>query len=125
MKPPIFATCAAYAPLVAEITDGDGLLKLYPFGEAPQGVTLPYVVYQTVGGSPFNTLTCPPDKDQTFIQVDVYANTVGKAQEVARLVRDAVEGVAHVTALNGDFIDPETNNRRYSFDVAWISNSAI
>ena len=118
MYPPIFATCKAAAAVTALI--GASPVRLYPFGEAPAGVTKPYAVWQTVGGSPENCLAGVPDMDGMTIQVDVYGTTATSSRNVAIALRDAIEPVAYVTSWRGESRDPDTNNYRWSFDVDWL-----
>lgn len=117
MYPPIFATCAA-APAVNELL-GTAPTRLYPFGEAPQGVTYPYAAWQTVGGAPENYLGSRPDIDSYTLQVDVYAETGASARAVATALRDAIEPKAYITRWGGESKDPETGRYRISFDVDW------
>ena len=118
MYPPIFQVAAADPGVTALL--GAAPTRLYPFGEAPQGVTYPYAVWQSAGGAPENFLAGRPDADSYTTQVDVYADTADSARKVAKALRDAVELVAHVVAWRGDSRDPETKKYRFSFDVAWI-----
>lgn len=118
MTPPIFQICAA-APAVTALL-GTAPTRLFPFGEAPQGVALPYAVWQTISGLPENYLGQTPDIDSYTIQIDVYANTVAQARNVAEALRDAIELNAHVTRWGGDGTDPDTGHKRYSFDVDWF-----
>ena len=117
MYPPIFATCKAVAAVTALI--GTSPVRLYPFGEAPQGVTKPYAVWQTIGGAPENYIDCAPDIDSMAIQVDIYSTTAASARAVAVALRDAIEPVAHITSWRGESRDDETNHYRWSFDVDW------
>lgn len=118
MYPPIFQVCAATPAVTALL--GIGPTRLFPFGEAPQGVSLPYAVWQTIAGNPENYMDCPPDTDQHTLQIDVYARTGHQAREVANALRVAVEPYAHVTRLNGESTDPDTGHKRSSFDVDWF-----
>lgn len=118
MFPPIFQVCAA-APAVTALI-GSSPVRLYPFGEAPEGVTLPYVAWQIVGGAPENFINEAPDADTFNIQVDVYAANAESARQVAQAVRDAVQNRAHIVGLNGEGRDPETRNYRYGFSIDWI-----
>jgi hypothetical protein len=119
MHQPLFATLNASSAVKAIF--GSNPLRVYPFGEAPQGVTLPYVVFQTVAGSPENYLNQTPDMDAWTPQVDVYASTPTAAYAGAQAVRDALEPVAHITAWRGESRDPDTNHYRYSFDVDFMT----
>ncbi|MFL1404182.1 DUF3168 domain-containing protein [Marinobacter sp. M1N3S26] len=117
MFPPIFQICAGNAAVTNLL--GTVPTRLFPFGEAPQGVTLPYAVWQTVSGGPENYLGQRPDMDLFMLQVDVYADTASDARSTAQALRDALEGHAHITGWRGDGRDDETNHYRYSFDLDW------
>lgn len=117
MFPPIFATCFASAAVKAVL--GSAPCRIYPFGEAPQGVAMPYAVWQSIGGAPENYINQVPDVDAFDIQVDVYAATGDSARAVAKALRDAIEPVAHITRWGGDPTVSETKTKRYSFDVSW------
>lgn len=119
MYPPIYSICSDSAAVKAVLGDP---IRLYPFGDAPQGVALPYAVWQGYGGAPENTLTLP--KDDSFItQVDVYGDPEDprEAFAVAKALRDALEPHAHVIGYRGDQTDPVTGNRRVSFDVQFFT----
>lgn len=118
MYAPIFSACAASS----SVTDllGTSPVRLYQFGLAPQKVTYPYAVWQTVSGSPENFLAGRPDADSYTLQVDVYADTASSARAVAKAIRDAIELHAHVVGWRGESIGPETKKYRFGFDVDWI-----
>lgn len=115
MYPPIFQLCTASAAVTALL--GTGPTRLFPAGEAPQGVALPYAAWQTITGLPENNLDCRPDADTWSVQIDVYAKTLTAARAAAAAIRDAIEPSAYVTSWRGESRDPDTNNYRYSFDV--------
>jgi hypothetical protein len=118
MLPPIFAVCAASAAVTALL--GTAPTRLYPFGEAPQGVALPYAVWQGLpGGGPLNHLGDRPDMDQWLLQVDVYARTVADATAVVEALRDAIEPHAYITRWGTQETDRDTGHRRLGFDVSW------
>lgn len=120
MYPPIFSTCAA----VTAVTDLLGLspTRLYPFGDVPQGVALPYAVWQQVGGEPENYLADDPDTDSFTLQVDVYSSTEASALDAAKALRNAIQGQAHIVGWRGFGRDATTGRWRYSFDVQWWVN---
>jgi len=118
MYPPIFAVCAADAGVTALL--GASPTRLYPFGEAPQGVVYPYAVWQLVGGSPENYINQRPDIDSFTVQVDVYADTGTTARSIATALRDAIEPHAHIVRWGGESRDQDTNRYRSSFDVDWF-----
>lgn len=118
MFPPIFQVCAADAGVKAVF--GSSPVRFYPFGEAPQGVTKPYAVWQTApGGAPQNYLGQRPDIDLFALQVDIYADNATAVRTAAKALRDAIEPRAHITSWNGESKDPETASYRVSFDVDW------
>lgn len=117
MYPPIYTVCAAVAAVKAVL--GTGPTRLYPFGDAPQDVALPYAVWSVIGGNPENLLGEVPDVDRFLLQVDVYAETVTEAREAAEALRDAIETEAYVVSWSGESTDPETRRKRYSFDAEW------
>jgi hypothetical protein len=118
MFPPIFEVCAANAAVTALL--GSVPTRLYKFGEAPQGVQLPYAVWQTIGGFPQNYLDSAPDADQFSIQIDVYASTADSATAVAQAIRNAIQRRANIVSWGGTDRDPSTRNFRYGFSVDWI-----
>jgi hypothetical protein len=120
MIPPIFTICAADTAVRALI--GSNPVRLYPFGEAPQGVAKPYAVWQTINGSPENFLSGRPDADNYSVQVDVYGLTSESVLQVAGALRNALELDAHITNWGNTSRDYETKNYRYNVGVDFIQN---
>jgi len=119
MTPPIFQACSQDAGVTALLGNGSSL-RLYSFGEAPDGVAWPYAVWQLVNGNPENYLAGRPDVDGFSLQVDVYGTTGTSVRQVRDAIRDAIELRANITRWGGETRDPTTNNYRTSFDVDWI-----
>lgn len=117
MYPSIYATCSVNATVQAQF--GGSEPRLYPFGEAPFDVTLPYAVWQVTSGLPENCMNAVPDVDNWGLQIDVYASTASAARTAAQSLRDAIEPVAHITSWGGESRDPTTNHYRYRFNVDW------
>jgi hypothetical protein len=120
MDTPFYTTCKADPTIQALL--GGPEPRIYPFGAAPQNVTKPYVVYQWLGGSPFNMLNCRPDADRASLQVDVYGLTTQSTNSVFKAIRYAVELNAYLTNYNGDFREEDTKLYRTSFDLDWLVN---
>lgn len=123
MLPPIFPTVNVPA-VQALLKTGNGPLRFYAFGEAPQGVATPYAVWRRVFGSPENYLGDRPDVDFFKTQIDVYAADVpGQRAVMARAVADAlsyaIEGAAYVTTWLDDDRDAETKNYHSGFQADW------
>lgn len=119
MFPPIFQVAASDPGVTALL--GTGPVRLYPFGEAPEGTPLPYAVWQLVSGSPENYLAGRPDMDGFTLQVDVYAATGASARAVGAALRDSIELRAHITRWGGESKDEATGRYRLSFDVDWLT----
>lgn len=115
---PIFAVCSADADVRALL--GVNPHRLYPFGEAPEGVAKPYAVWQLVTGSPENYLAGRPDLDGYTLQVDVYAVTATSARAVTDALAHAIELKANIVSWGGEKKDTATNLYRSSFDVDWL-----
>lgn len=120
MDVPFYTVCKA-DPTVQALLGGTSP-RIYPFGQAPQDVVKPYVVYQWVGGSPYNLLNCRPDADQASLQVDVYGLTTQSTTAVAKAIRYAIELDSYITSYRGDMREEDTKLYRTSFDVDWIVN---
>lgn len=118
MTAPIFAVCAADDQVTALL--GLSPTRLYPFGEAPEGVVKPYAVWQLITGSPENYLAGRPDLDGFTLQVDVYATTASSARAVTTAISQAIELKAYVTRWGGESKDTETKLYRSSFDIDWL-----
>ena len=124
MYPPIYATCAADTGVATLLTDTDGRLRLFPFGEAPQHFSRPYAVWQIVYGGPDNSLSCIPNTDLFGVQIDVYGPTADDVHAAAQVIRAALEATmqALVVRYNGQSKEPGAGNTRvyrYSFDIEW------
>lgn len=120
MDVPFYTTCKADA--VVQTLLGGTAPRIYPFGQAPEGVAKPYVVYQWIGGSPFNMMNCRSDADRASLQVDVYGITTQSTTTVAKAIRNAIELQSYITGYRGDMRDEETKLYRTSFDVDWLVN---
>lgn len=125
MYPPIFPIASASTQVRALL--GNSPVRFYPFSRAPgpndPGYAKPYAVHQLIYGTPENTLSCPPDIDMTGLQVDVYADSVESARDVAAALRDAIEGANnHVVAYNGEEIERETGLYRVGFTAEFWTN---
>ncbi|MES2910624.1 MAG: DUF3168 domain-containing protein [Pseudomonadota bacterium] len=118
--PPIFAAVNV-TEVQALLKTGQGELRFYLFGKAPQKVALPYAVWRQSYGSPENFIDQRPDTDGFGVQVDVYAANADDARAVAMALRDAIETKAYITAWRGESRDPDTNNFVFSFDSDWLT----
>lgn len=120
MLPPIFSVCAA-SPAVTALL-GTGPVRLYPFGDAPQGVVYPYATWQVITGNPENYLAGRPDTDGWTLQLDVYAATGSAATAAMAALRDAIEPHAVITRWGGTERNPDTKAYRISCDIDWFTH---
>lgn len=118
MYPPIFSVASADQQVQSLL--GINPTRLFPFGLAPQGVTLPYAVWQIITGGPENYINNLPDIDNFGLQIDVYGEQAGSVRAAAEALRNVIEPVAHITAWRGESIDFETKNYRLIFEVSWF-----
>lgn len=121
MIPSIFQHVLQYPAVLAAL--GSSPTRFYGFGEARQGVAPPYAVWQVVTGSPENYLDCPPDYDNTTIQIDVYGHSEAAGADAiaaATALRDAIQNRAHITRWGGQQRERDTKLYRISFDVSWF-----
>lgn len=96
---------------------GTNPVRFFPFGYAPQDTKLTYAVWQTVSGTPANTLKCAPKGDDWSIQVDVYGSSVQDVRKAANALILKIQDTYWVTSIRGESRDFETKLFRYSFDV--------
>lgn len=120
MDPPIFLVCST-DPGVIALIGPDVDCRIYSFGEAPEGVAKPYVVWNLIDGNPENYLAGRPDADGFTLQVDVYATSAVAATQVTVALRDALELNANITRWGASGRDPTTKDYHRSFDIDWIT----
>lgn len=124
MFAPLFDIAAASAEVRALL--GSGLpgdpVRIYPFGQAPQGVVKPYVVWRNISGLPLNHLNSRPKTDNFNIQVDVYGSGVASVRAVTIALNDALETQAHIVRWGQEGKDPTTGNNRFDFDVDFFAS---
>ena len=120
MDVPFYTVCKA-DPAVLTLL-GSPEPRIFPFGEAPQDVARPYVVYQWINGDPKNILSGRPKMDQPSLQIDVYGLSSQSSSETAKAIRYAVELDCYLTSYRGTTREEETKLYRTSFDIDWMVN---
>ena len=124
MFPPVFQTLKA-STAVKNIV-GTNPPRVYEFGHAPQRpdnlpLTDPYITWFDVSVAPENQLSGTPGTDRIGVQIDSWHQTLPGCKALAIAVRDACEGVAHMTqAFNQR--DPDTHLYRVSQTFDWFVN---
>lgn len=120
MIPPLFPILSQ-APSLATLLGAGKACRVYPFAEAPQRPTYPYVTWQIVTGTPELYLGDRPDIDDTRVQIDCWGDGgPGKdgslVSNVADAIRDVLEGYGHMVDFGGTERDPDTVSYRYRMD---------
>lgn len=113
MLPKVAQKIAANTATKNALRTGDGEVRFYAFGEAPQDVTKPYATWQLTNGSPDEYLSCIPDADEYDFQVDVWDNTASGVVSTATIIRDALESDYVLTYFTGSERDFETRLFRF------------
>lgn len=121
MFPPIHTILSQDSEVSALAVGG-----IWRHGDAPKGVTAPYVTWFLVVGVPENNLSDGPGIDGDVIQLDCWSENNGTGDEgvetLAVAVRDAIENHAHIEAYTDDGRDPETKRFRISMQAKfWVS----
>lgn len=120
MKPPVFPVLSADPSVRAVLTAG-GVTRIFPFGQAPEGVQDPYCVWQLTG-QPENYINNQrPNVDSYAVQFDVYGTTAASVETAGDAIQAAIEGHKHATVIsyNGTTRDPATGRYRYSLTADW------
>lgn len=94
--------------------------RVQPFGYAFKGTDAPYATWQTVGGEPYNNLSCAPDSDFISLQFDVFDKTIKELDASAKVLMSALERHGYVTNFNLCIRDTSTGLYRCSFDFDLI-----
>lgn len=107
--------------LIAADATANALLagRVYRHGEAPQGVSRPYVTWSIAGGAPenaFDGAAC----DDFRVQVDCWSEEDEGVVTLASAVRDALEQSAHCVGYVANGRDRETQRYRISMAFDFI-----
>lgn len=95
--------------------------RVYRHGNAPQDSDKPYITWQAYSVVPENNLSDKPPIDRISLQIDCWHLTDSGIEQLATLVRNAMEDHAHMTGVPIDERDNETKLFRMAmqFDV-WL-----
>jgi hypothetical protein len=94
-------------------------VRVYRHGDAPQGVTAPYVTWSAPAGAPENTFD-GPDADFWRVHVDCWSDGDLQVEQLAEAVRNALEVAAHCVAYTANERNPETKRYRIGFAFDFI-----
>jgi len=119
MIPDIFPILAAASGVTALV--GTNPVRVFPFAEAPQSSTLPYVTWAVFSGDPQNAMDSVPQVDVLGAQIDVWGATATSTLDVAAAVRDALEPHAHMVGIGNMSRDSETKTYRIRLDFDFFT----
>ena len=94
----------------------DLIVRVFPFGQAPDGQHGTYAVYQIAGGAPQNLLSERPDMDDMRLQFDVYAEAQATCAAAATALQRALELHGHQVSFNVSAREEDANAWRIGFD---------
>lgn len=118
--PPIFKLCNN-CPAVVNLLKDNGVLRVFEFGQAPQDVAKPYVVWQEISGGHEPSLDLRPCNENHFIQVDCYAETASEAKDIKNVIELALETHALTTTYRGNSKESETKLFRTTLDFEFLT----
>lgn len=96
--------------------------RLYPFGDAGDSPTYPYVTWFLPSSGAENYLGESPNVDNDRVQIDCWARSQQEALDLASAVRTEMDQYGHQTVKIVHPIDPDTKSYRIQFDYSlWVS----
>lgn len=114
---PIFSLLKSDLAIKA-LLETNGILRVFDYGIAPEGVALPYVVFQQISGTPYNTYTCSDVAERVLVQFDVYAKTAQLAFTITSKIKEGLSHHCYFTDFRGIVKDTD-GLYRSSFDCSW------
>lgn len=120
MNPEIFPILKN-TPAVMALLGSGGVLRFYPYADAPQNATKPYATYGVYNGNPENYLDRVPDIDNMGTQIEIWADNSTQCEAIFTVLRDTLEPLGHMTNFASTRRDFETQlyNARMEFDF-WV-----
>jgi hypothetical protein len=83
------------------------LLKTFASGRvyalrAPQNATTPFIVFQRTGSERWRSINGPSGVGQALMQIDVYADTIYAAKELAVDIEESLDGYSGNVTISDD-----------------------
>ena len=101
-------------------------VRIYDFGDAPQGVMTPYITWASAANTPFEHLSGAPLEDSSRIQIDCYAGPEDDQADVvialARAVQSALDAANYANRVIINKRETDTRLFRISFEADIIAN---
>lgn len=119
MLPKVFEALNASMDVQAIIGAGESM-RAYRHDSVPQDVVAPYVSWSAPAGDTQIVLDRVTDADTFRINVNCWSLSDDGVEQLASVVRAALEQRAVLVAYLADERDPETQKYRFSFALDWI-----
>ena len=87
------------------------------YGTAPLDTTMPYGVWDIVGGSPLEQLSERPPADGWRVRITIWGQSLSQANAAAVTVRDEIELRGSIESYNPNPDDDDTGLSGICFDV--------
>lgn len=105
-----------------QILTKDNLFNVFAFGEAPQGVKSPYIVYQTISGAPFYAINHSISHDVISLQIDIYSENQPDVINIFKIIKKDLTNSFIISRYNGLSREFDTRLYRASFDLNYIGD---
>ena len=115
MLPPVLETIALNVTVLGVF--GYNPLRVFPFGQAPEGTIMPYATWSIIDGTPENCLGGDPDIDQYEIGFQVYAKEGATCRTAAGVLIKALEKNFVTSGFGPEYVDAETKLKVFEFEV--------
>ncbi|MGR9107776.1 MAG: tail completion protein gp17 [Gammaproteobacteria bacterium] len=104
MYPPVYDRFSSNPQIVAVVGD-----RIFGHGEAPELTNKPYIVWQSLNGSPLICLGEAPNTDRWTIGIYIYAVNTTDLLNLMQVIRDEIYAFGGtVTDFSDDIRDEET-----------------
>lgn len=94
--------------------------RIYGFGQAPQGVTYPYITHEIISGGSLNYTGNAPATDKLRVEINVWTRAQQDAIDVGNAVRTALDPHGHQLLQIGPSTDADTQSFRLQLDYSFF-----
>lgn len=94
--------------------------RIYRHGYALDSPQRPYITWFLVSGSPENQLSGAPCTDFDLVQIDVWSDKDSQVEQIAYVVRDALDAAGHANRFIMNTFDKDTKLFRIGISAEFI-----
>jgi hypothetical protein len=96
--------------------------RIYPFGDAPQDPTAPYITYLVVSSVSQNYHGETPNTDNQRVQIDIWSRDQQETLDIGTEVQTAMDARGYQSLMIGPRKEPDTQIYRLQFDYSiWLT----